>query len=445
MGIALNSSSPVALNGAPPLTTASFSPPAKSLLVVCVSSCGAYSVTNTVSDSLGGSYGNPVHYSAGLFGTHGNVDIFTGYLAAAPGPMTITVSCAYSGTLATWYCKVLVLTGCDSAQAGVANGTSNGSSGSGEVTLTPNFTNSWIVAVTDINTASGMTQSPVANFTQIDWHQFVSGSFDYDNGCGANETGPSGSTTVGWTFSKSGPNSTGALEIKPGGGSPVTVNLTTAQVNVKANAPTVNIGGLVVPMTTAQVNVAALVPTVSAARVVSGGSGTSGNIKITYISPNTQALTYSIAPSAGFDPYGNQVPAGYQGMLSAITPGSVPAVTETWHSLDLTIDGNCTASGNGANGFWYRFRGDNEVELMWDISLTSVSGNPDIATLPVGYRPVVQQNIMSGWYGTAAGSYQTQFSPHLLVFVTGDIQAEGCLGLTTVSLCGRTKITLDAL
>lgn len=439
MAIALSGTSPAAYNGAPPGTTATFAPPANSLLVVCVSGTEAYSVTNTVSDSVGGSYSNPVHYSAGLLGTHGAVDIFTRYLTTAPGNMTITVSSTFSGTLATWYFKVLVLTGCDSGQSGIASGTSNGSSASSEVTLTPNFTGSWIVGITDINASKGFTRSPVTNFTEIDWHTFTSGSFDYDNGCGANETGPSGSTVIGWTFSSSGPNSTGALEIKAGG-SPVTVNLTTAQVNVAAISPVVNIGGKVVELPTAQVNVAAPAPTISTASITSGGQGTAGNIKITYVSPSVQALAYSISPKVGIDSYGNQVPIGYQGPLSAIQPGSNPVVTETWHSLSLT---NCAASGNGANGFFYRYRGDNEVELVWDITLTSTSGNPNLVTLPAGYLPAVQQNLLSSWYGTGPATYQTNFSPHLLVFTSGIIQAENCLGLTTVSLCGRTKITLD--
>jgi hypothetical protein len=420
-------------------TSVSFSPPANSLLVVCVSECEAYSVTNTITDSKGGSYANPVHYSAGLFGTHGAVDIFTRYLSSAPGNMTINVTPTYSGSMSMYFFKILVLTGCNSSQSGVASGTSNGSSTSAEVTLTPNFNGSWVVGVCDINTATTLVRTPVANFTEIDWFASTQGGFNYDGGDGAYEGGTTAGVagTIGWTFNKSGPNSTGALEIAVGG-TPKTVSLTTARVNVAAIAPVVTIGGLTVPLTTAQVNVAALAPTVTATRITSGGSGTSGNIKITYISPNTQALTYSIAPTPGFDPYGNQVPAGYQGPISVQQPGTQPVTTETWHSLALT---GASASGNGVNGFWYRYRSDNEVELMWDITLTA--GVSNICTLPAGYQPTVQQNIQSSWYGSGPGAYSSTFTPHLLVFAgTGVIQVENC-NSTTISLCGRAKITLD--
>jgi hypothetical protein len=439
MAIALDASTPVgAISGSSPLTSASFSPPANSLVVVCTSWTGSYSVTATCKDSLANSFSNELHFSQGITGNSAGFDIFEGYYSTAPGNITITTTWSGGSGFDDVYMKVLVLTNCTSSQSGVASGTAHGTSGTpGQVTITPAYTGSWIVSIGAMLGHAGFTISTV-NSTSIDKRNITSTNV-FEGATGALESGTTAGVnqTVGWTLGSNFGWSVGILEVQQAT-APVTVNLTTAKVNVAAPAPVVNIAGLVVPLTTAKVNVAALTPTVTANRITSGGSGTGGNIKITYISPNTQALTYSIAPAASFDPYGNQVPAGYQGPISAMQPGVIPVVTETWHSLALT---GASASGNGVNGFFYRYRSDNEVELMWDITLTAGANN--ICTLPAGYQPSVQHNIQSSWYGAGPGAYSTTFSPHLLVFATtGVIQVENCNGLT-ISLCGRTKISLD--
>jgi hypothetical protein len=131
--------------------------------------------------------------------------------------MAVKVSWSGSEGFETVYMRVLVLENCNSSQSGVASKTSHsglGGSGSSEVSLKPNNTGSWIVAITAVTANTGLSLTTVSNFTQLDFYHKASGNFEYGNADGANKTGPSGPTKVGWSFNQSGvPNATGALEI----------------------------------------------------------------------------------------------------------------------------------------------------------------------------------------------------------------------------------------
>jgi hypothetical protein len=141
------------------------------------------------------------------------------------------------------------------------------------------------------------------------------------------------------------------------------------------------------------------------------GSGAAGFINITYPTITGQLL-YSVAGAEQEDSYGNAVPVGYQGPVSSFKPlVSTPTVTESWHALSL-VSGQASASGNGVNGFWYIYRSDNEVELLWDINATN-TGGAYIGVMPAGYIPQKQLNLSSGWYGTAHSTYQSNFQPHI--------------------------------
>lgn len=200
-------------------TSPSFSPLPGSLLVVLASWTGSYSVSPSISDTFGGgSYSHPVHFSSAIFGAASGVDIWTRYLSTAPSSsMNVKVSWSGSEGFETVFMRVLVLDNCNSSQSGVASNRSHsglGGSGSSEVSLAPNYTGSWIVAITAVTGNTGLTLTTVSNFTPLDFYHQASGDFEYGNADGANETGPSGSTTVGWSFNQSGvPNATGALEI----------------------------------------------------------------------------------------------------------------------------------------------------------------------------------------------------------------------------------------
>jgi hypothetical protein len=198
------------------VTSPSFSPSGNNLLVVLASWTGSYSVSPSISDTLPGSYDHPVHYSSAIFGAASGVDIWTKFITA-PGSTSVNVSWSGSEGFETVYMRVLVLDNCNSSQSGVASNRSHsglGGSGSSEVSLAPNYTGSWIVAITAVTGNTGLTLTTVSNFTPLDFYHQASGDFEYGNADGANETGPSGSTTVGWSFNQSGvPNATGALEI----------------------------------------------------------------------------------------------------------------------------------------------------------------------------------------------------------------------------------------
>jgi hypothetical protein len=424
-------------------TTAAFSPPAGVWLYALVTACGTLSFgTPSMSDTVGNDGGGGWTLAGSITEFGNNSYIFVKYQTVSHSGMTVTITTTASAAF-IWEAKVCVITNAASDQSAASIVSFHSASSSNwYVTITPAGSQSLFLVCGAQTLGSATTVNAYdANTTIGNQAEVVDGSFHQVVEWGYNKTGPNSgvATTVGFTQSSGPPTgSVIGIEIIGSSSSPVTVNLTTAKVNVAALAPVVNIGGLVVPLLTAQVNVAALAPTISAARITSGGSGNPGNIKITYISPNTQALTYSISPVASFDPYGNQVPAGYQGMVSAIQPGTIPALTETWHSLALT---GASPSGNGVNGFWYRYRSDNEVELLWDITLTGGASN--ICTLPTGYTPSTQQNIQSSWYGTGPSVYSNTFNPHLLVFAgTGVIQVENTNSIA-LSMCGRAKITLD--
>ena len=428
------------------ITTASFNPPAGSWVYVLIP-MGMNTTTTlpsiTVSDNKSHTW-TALESDNNGGDTAKSVFIYASYLSSAATGMTVTVNSGTGWDPSAWMFKVVVVTNANTTQTGVGGFTAHNSTFSHSDpysgVLTPSGSSSLILICCGVYAPGTLGEESGTTFGA----SYGSSGSSGVNAWGYNNAGTTAGVgvTVGFTGAST-LWAVAAIEVLAIAGSPTTVNLTTAQVNVAALAPVVNIGGQVVNLLTAQVNVAALAPTVTHSQITSGGPGTAGNIKLTYISAQTQALTYSISPIAGFDPYGNQIPAGYQGPLSAIQPGTAPAVTETWHSLDLTVEGNSVASGNGVNGFWYRYRGDNEVELLWDLTLTSATSSPILGILPLGYWPAVPQNLLSGWYGTGPGAYSTTFSPHMSVSTLGVLTAVNCNSLTTVSLAGRTKMTLD--
>lgn len=440
MALAQDASTPaVVQTTATSASTAAFTPPVNSLLVM---TCAYNDVTNgdhtlTISNS-----------GTGLTWTHLNnfqaaqsSYIFWTYLTSAPGSMTVTVTNSSDAGVMVLY--PLVLTGALNPQSGNHSNVSAGNNGL-NAAFTPNTIGSWIVGCGALMTGGTSVFTPESGWTTTGSQVQSTGSGNPFVVMAGRLTSPVSSltsTTCGWTSTASGflRNWDSAFqEIQPASSSsPVTINLAKGAVALSAPPP-VPIAGTAVSLPVGRVNVDSPIPTVTAVKVTSGGPGQAGLIKITYISPNTQALASSISPIATSDPYGNAIPVGYMGPVSAIAPGSAPTTVETWHGpLALT---DASASGNGVNGFWYRYRSDNEVELLWDITLSAGAGN--IASLPSGYVPAVAQNIVSSWYGTGPAAYSTTFAPSLSVSTGGVVSVQNCGGLT-ISLCGREKITLD--
>ena len=228
----------------------------------------------------------------------------------------------------------------------------------------------------------------------------------------------------------------------------VVVNLPTAQVNVSAPAPILVTSARFFEGWKQQSKWRRKVqqPHTFVRPPTYGGFGDSGLITVTYADPTTYLMEYSVSGLAGVDQFGNAFPVGYQGPIGTVQPGGAnPGVTEPWHALALTA--NAAASGNGVNGFFYRLTGENEVELLWDIELLATSGA--IGILPAHYRPILDINMPSGWYGTGPAAYNDAFSPHWLIrgrtgSVPGQIVMEGFTTLD-INMFGRDKFTLDVL
>ena len=285
------------------VTSPSFSPPSDSLLVAIASysdynqSGDGNNATLTISDSGGHEWAagpNSVHSFGGGADHLGSFMAYT-YLSSAPG--TITVKFQQNKVACDMQLDVRVVTGAASSQTGAASVSGNHQGSNPESTLTTTEVGSWVYTAA-VQFEYATTFTALANTTTI--HSSIdSTSPSAGNGPNTlltgrvtNATTTPGSLTIGWTNSPSAATYQTwlALEILPAG-SPTTVNLTTAQVNVSAIAPVVNIGALVVNLLTAQINVAALAPTVTHSQITSGGPGTAGNIKLIYISAQTQALS----------------------------------------------------------------------------------------------------------------------------------------------------------
>lgn len=396
--------------------------------------------TWTITDNKGGT-----GWTQGLAESDGGhytgATSFTKYLASGQTGMTVTVGNA-GGASGDFYMACRVDLGANSSQSGAGNSQFEAPGNTNIIVdMTTTTTGSWVYICGCMYgpvPAGGLAVYSAAT-TNIS-NTVGTGTFPPNLAVGkqTSATGTPGTQYLGWTTRGASPGSCIGIEVLAGSASsPVTVNLPVGRVNVAGPALTPIIGhGVALP--TGRVLVQGYTPTVTAAKAISGGKGADGNIKITYISAATQALASSISPIATTDPYGNAVPVGYQGPIAAIHPGSSPSTVETWQGpLALT---NAVASGQGVSGFWYHYRSDNTVELLWDITLSVGAGV--IGTLPTAYRPLVTQNIRSSWYGTGPTSYSNTFAPALSIATNGQITVQNCNNLA-ISLCGHTRITMD--
>lgn len=425
------------------ITTASFNPPASSWVYVLIPMIMISTTTLpsiTVSDNKSHTW-TALESDNNGGDTAASVFIYATYLSTAETGMTVTVNSGTGWDPSAWMFKVVVVTNADTTQTGVGGFTAHNSTFSHSDpysgVLTPSGSSSLILVCCGVYAPGTLGEVSGTTFGA----SYGSSGSSGVNAWGYNNAGTTAGVgvTVGFTGAST-LWAVAAIEVLATTAAPVTVDLLAANLTFKAIPPTPQIGAAVtVPLKCAQVVFTPYSPTVEAYRVTSAGSGSTGFIDLTFVSPEVETLAYSISASEIHDGFGNQLAIGYQGPVSAIQPGSSPVVTETWHEFTLT---HATASGNGVNGFFYRYTSDNEVELAWDITLT---GTGVIATLPAGYVPTIPQNIVSSWYGTGPTSYNDTFSPSLTVSDTGSISAQNFDSLTTVTLCGRAKITLDTI
>ena len=155
-------------------TTALFSPPAGSLVVVAaIAGYSAHtgdtgaSTPLSCADSLSNSYAVPVFVNSSSAGTHyWNAAWFAHYYASAPGSITVTVTNS-NVTSAILAVVPRVLTGASASQAGAATGTNNtglNPAPSGSVTTTT--AGGWVYVLG--SAASNDGPAPLSGTTTID-------------------------------------------------------------------------------------------------------------------------------------------------------------------------------------------------------------------------------------------------------------------------------------
>jgi phosphatidylinositol-3-phosphatase len=212
--ITTDPSSPVVVHsgyGAKSLSTASFSPPAGSLLEVIVNALQAApgGDTVTVTDSKGDTFTAGPH----IAGTNAPNSswFFQYYETSAPGSLTVTAQQAGSN-LGTLQLAVQVLDGAAASQAGAAAGTYNGATGTANQThaLTNTQSGSWLYVAVG-NGDSGATLTPVSSQANVNvWNDPASGN---DGAIGRLATSGTGSQVLGWTASDTDPFEWAAQEV----------------------------------------------------------------------------------------------------------------------------------------------------------------------------------------------------------------------------------------
>jgi len=206
-------------------TSASFSPPAGSLVVMLVvvtydGQSNSYSSTGlTAADSLSNTYSAPISVPANASGygitSHA---IFTHYYTSAPGSITVTATLASGemtqGGIGAVDIQPIVRTGCASSQSGAATASAHGSgTNAGEIAITTTTTGSWVLFQASGYAVSG---TALANSTSIASTSSDGTTDAFATGRAASATGTPGSATFGWSGSSTLVTLT-ALEILPGG------------------------------------------------------------------------------------------------------------------------------------------------------------------------------------------------------------------------------------
>jgi len=199
MAIAEDASTPAVKRGTAAATTttnvtASFSPPAQSMLVVCMiigwGTAPGGTPTLTCTDSVGGTYtAGPTVITDAV-----QCKIFTRFLSIAPGSMTITMTSG-SATSKSMVVAARVLTGVSSVQTGA--GSSQVASGSNDGSITTTTIGSWAYLVT--GESVNATATVDARTTSIDnWNDTIAGDLLLI-GRQTNATTTPGATTLGFT------------------------------------------------------------------------------------------------------------------------------------------------------------------------------------------------------------------------------------------------------
>lgn len=240
-GISKDASAPAAVlkanSTAGTETTASFSPPAGSLVVIAENIVYNRNTTSgpviTAKDSHNSSYAaGPSVYDNAAEGTY----VFSRYYAAAPGATTVTVTRTVKTGAAMLELDTWVLDGAAASQAGAASAThfAHGvTSCTSSVTTTT--AGSWALTAA----AAGSSETLTASGLTSD-HVQADPSDGASSGAGHAVTGTPGAETAGWTGPSSTYYSWAALEVLPAAGSQAPAVTTAAATGVTSSAATLN-------------------------------------------------------------------------------------------------------------------------------------------------------------------------------------------------------------
>lgn len=197
------------------LTTASFSPPANSLLVVMTSfeyqAANASTPVFTVSDSVSGTYAaGPSVFDS----TRGMAAIWTRYLFTAPGAMTVTIT--NSGPSATHgqVLAVYVLNNAGSVQTKAATATAHSTGMTGWIgAITSTVSGSWVLAACAGSVMGTIT--PLSSTTTLENDQDSTDAVSLLLGKQCAATIIPGSVTLGWDSPTAGDYALAMQEILP--------------------------------------------------------------------------------------------------------------------------------------------------------------------------------------------------------------------------------------
>jgi hypothetical protein len=239
-GITRDSSTPAPVlktnSTATTITTAAFSPPAGSYVIVALDTVynhnTATSPTVTAKDSLNMSYAAGPHaYDGAAEGSF----VFSHYYATAPGSVTVTITRSGQTGAAMLEMDAWVYDGAASSQAGAATKTNTShSSSSYTAVITTTQSNSMVVAAAAVGTNETLTAHNVVNdHIQGDVNDGAS------SGAGHAVTGTPGAETLGWTGSTTF-FSVAELEVLPAPATLPPVVVTNAATSVSSTTATLN-------------------------------------------------------------------------------------------------------------------------------------------------------------------------------------------------------------
>jgi len=204
-------------NSSGTLATASFSPPANSMVVIVVNigflNTTITGPTVTCADSLANSYTAITPAYDGQFA--GSYQ-FSHFYASAPGTITVTVTRTVATGTANFSITPYVLTGANSSQAGAASANGTGTSSTFTKSITTTQTGSWTCVGLSVGNTETGTPTPVGGVTTD--HFFNDGTDFVAEAAGHVTTVTPGATTMGWTWHSSSDFAWTALEILPAAG-----------------------------------------------------------------------------------------------------------------------------------------------------------------------------------------------------------------------------------